>query len=529
MKKSIFLGVLIPSLFIQCSKSDVLLPLDSHCERIDNHNFIDTKTVSCNELLFHESTGYLIQAKEDPFAAREGDSITHRAVEFYPKDLEEYLYLTSLPEDVMIDFFPFGFIPIREIDEEESREFDSYPQSNHHIISHYTLDSHDSESFSCLKGSLPEDSILPVIYATWPVNREIPETIEHLVRYNISLPSKTNHEGNSKYGPIGQIILPLKIKNYDSFLGSNIPMGRMKVRLSYGSFHCDVYTNSNGLVNISPLMFAYDLSLSDIESMLVAVVYQSFYFTVSRNTAITPIQKVLGTVLSMWGTMTLSTTYPTYTTHQSSATNECEIFRASEYYFNGDHDFANLTSVSEQGRIVHASTETTGYAVTYFYSNNVPTIYVYDNYSTPNDCIGSVLHEFGHVHHYYSRGGYSQFLLVDDLICESFASYVGWSIGENYYVSKGFVKPYNSYAINWQNRQGWTPSSGSNYSPLFVDLTDDYDQYALTDNITGVPASIIDAMVTSATNASQCKAYMSSYIGTYLSYADWNTYFNYYL
>ena len=47
------------------------------------------------------------------------------------------------------------------------------------------------------------------------------------------------------------------------------------------------------------------------------------------------------------------------------------------------------------------------------------------------------------------------FKKVHTMIKESFASYVGFYLGEKYYTSHGFVKPSVSYNITEQGRQTW--------------------------------------------------------------------------
>ena len=83
--------------------------------------------------------------------------------------------------------------------------------------------------------------------------------------------------------------------------------------------------------------------------------------------------------------------------------------------------------------------------------------------------------------------------------------------------------------LNWDHRQYWAPHSSDYYSPIFVDLTDDYNQYNLTDTITGVPASVIDNMGAQCTSVLQCKTHMSNYVGTYLTSSELNLYYSYYL
>lgn len=498
--------------------------IDQSCYSSEGDLSWEGITKSCDvEYLYHENTGLLLQSQEDPYRTLDNTKATHMAVEFLPKNLEEYLFLTELSsEGVTTSLIPFGYAPVRNASESDLNNYRAYSGGIKYHIQYRSLSNDQHKEESCFSREESHVSPLPIVYALWPVNKKLPQEIDHEIRYMVSIPKRIED-------PVQQIILPLKIDTQDSFLASFVPMGMIKVRLSRGSFTADFYTTASGSLNIRPLMLNTPLTLSEIEQMNVSVVFQSEFYTVSRNDNITPIQKSLGTVYSLWGSMNYGT-YPTYTSHLTSTTNECEVYRAANYYYCGSHAFSSLKLSSESGRIIHSSSITSGLASTFLYSNDVPTIYVYNNpdYAADNNCIGSVIHELGHVHHYYRRGGYNQFNQVSDLLQESFASYVGWSVGEQYYISKGYVIPYGEH-LNWQHRQDWIPHSGDNYSPLFVDLTDDYNQSILIDAISGVPASIVDDMGAQCTSILQCKTHMSNYIGLYLTTTQLNTYFSYYL
>ncbi len=92
--------------------------------------------------------------------------------------------------------------------------------------------------------------------------------------------------------------------------------------------------------------------------------------------------------------------------------------------------------------------------------------------------IGSTLHELGHMAQ-YNRNTFTGYLTTSNLLLESWASYVGWYVGEAYYTSLGWVKPPETdYSnITNQSRQFWM-STNDNYSPMFVDLIDGYNQRA---------------------------------------------------
>ena len=277
-------------------------------------------------------------------------------------------------------------------------------------------------------------------------------------------------------------------------------------------------------------MFDVDLTLSEISQLQVRIIYQNSQFTVSRDSLITPIQKYLGTAGSLWGAMAYNTTYPTYVAHQDFVTKEHDAFQAAYFYFNASHDFSSFISSSEPGRIIHASTDSLtqhgNHPAEMFIIESTPTFYIYKGEIPHRESIATALHELGHIHHYYTNSSFSQ---LSSLLQESFASYVGWNVGEQYYYSKGYVKPYSWSEINSQGRQDWSPNTADDYTPLYVDLTDDYNQPNIVDPIEGVPASVINNFGTHATSLIYCKTYLYSFIGTYFTEAELNAYFNYYL
>ena len=501
---------------------------------IENDMVTDDKAISedralvtrvSSEYYYHEDSGFLLQEREDPYVAKRGEVVTHYAIEFYPRSIEEYMYLVHLSDDVFIDYIPFGFVPVRELSANDRCQYKSFPDGKKYSVSYsYFIQDEAAESEGASLG-LPADTRLPIVYAIWPIDKNIPEEIEHTVCYDVSIPKK---KASSRFE--GQINLPITIDMYDGFLSSYVPMTGIKVRLSNGSYSFDFYMNGNGSATIRPLMFNVDLTLSEITQLQVRVIYQNPQIIVSRDSLVTPIQKYLGTVGSLWGAMSYNTTYPTYVSHQAAdSTKECCAFQAAYYYFNASHDFSSYIESSEYGRIIHASTITMEQADCNAETINwgsTPTVFVYSGEIPKRECIASVIHELGHIHHFYCN---SSFLQLSQILREAFASYVGWNVGEQYYYSKGYVKPYDWTIINSQGRQDWDPVSTEIYTPLFVDLTDNYNQDLLVDSIQGVPASVINAMNTVATSIIYCKTYLTQYVGTYFTATELNTHFNYYL
>ncbi len=178
--------------------------------------------------------------------------------------------------------------------------------------------------------------------------------------------------------------------------------------------------------------------------------------------------------------------------------------------------------------------------------SGAPYIEVYTNYMTllgymyyQSYLIGGILHELGHYSHYSLRGGYSMFQKVPKLVTESYACYVGWYLGELYYTRLGYVETVSDEDITYQARQIWRKTDiGTNapYSPLFVDLIDDFNQYAyygpsanlVQDLMSGVPHSVINRVACQGWEWAKCKSILQEYVGTYYNAVDFNYYIGHY-
>lgn len=93
--------------------------------------------------------------------------------------------------------------------------------------------------------------------------------------------------------------------------------------------------------------------------------------------------------------------------------------------------------------------------------------------------IGTTLHELGHYCQFHLRGGtFSAYDGTWNILLESYASYAGWHMGEAYYLNQGWKKTSLNSDITGQARQEWDYQNTTNnyYTPLFVDLVDDYNQ-----------------------------------------------------
>ncbi len=140
----------------------------------------------------------------------------------------------------------------------------------------------------------------------------------------------------------------------------------------------------------------------------------------------------------------------------------------------------------------------------------------------------------GHNMHYWdTRGGiYARnFHNTLGMLRESFGDYVGWYLGEKYYVGYGWEKPSgllttgmiqpssSDVDITGCADQAWietTPPEEGWYSPLFIDLTDAINQnayftnsrYYQAETIQGVPPSVVWNIISTCTTWGQVRTKM---------------------
>ncbi|MCK4662900.1 MAG: hypothetical protein KAT68_08550 [Bacteroidales bacterium] len=95
-----------------------------------------------------------------------------------------------------------------------------------------------------------------------------------------------------------------------------------------------------------------------------------------------------------------------------------------------------------------------------------------------NELFSTTIHETGHASHIaLMNAGEIQFLQVSKIIYESWAEAIEWYITKIEYNELG-VSNYDNpdIYINGDNKQWWNSSYSHDYTPLFIDLVDTYNQ-----------------------------------------------------
>lgn len=314
------------------------------------------------------------------------------------------------------------------------------------------------------------------------------------------------------------------INVYDHYLSTEVPQANLRIRFQLGSNIWDTYTQSNGYFSITG-------AIPNNASYIHMFQHPRWKITTKSSTA--P-YSVNWFTADYWWTSS-STVHKMCPAGSPPA---YAILPAVNFYYNGSHSIRTW-HYNDGIRVIAMNEDSPTALASFVWSrNNVAYIKVYNNHiDYSNTLIGAILHEFGHFTHYGERGGYTGsayngFNAVHQFIKESYAEYAGWHMGMRYYTLKGHT-PAASFDLTGCFAQRWRQTqtgSSSWYSPLFVDLVDNYDQRTAlsglynSDPISGVPHSAIKTMASECTTWASVKTKLQSFVGVYYTQAELNTF-----
>lgn len=431
---------------------------------------------------------------------------THKALCIVPESMEQ-LHSLEADKALMIFYHPLGYELLPEpLEEIEGRENDEEGNLFSDKFDYFN----DKEEYTA--------RIICPIYVLWPADRSIPIDLDYEFLFDAYL-----QQGRRDSGNVGPLVpnpyLSGYLKSYDNRLGQYTPL--KNVRLEYrGELNATriAYTDTSGYFYLPDGNSDYPL----------IVKLQNDKFTVRDST--TSNVKSFALRLDI---------------HFSPFTDEYDFelpsnffldtYKAAEYYFYGNNDLLNCVPRYDTLGVsidIHAIDEIGDYLGGF---NRLSTPYINiwnaykDNYTGACSRIfGTVTHELGHATHYALDQGAS-ISETETIVKESFASFFGWYNVFRYYSSLIGSNHYLVHSICTQGRQMWTPSSSSNYSPIFVDLFDDYNQHTHNSNynndpISYVPVSFIRYCALGPTTFQAVYNNLLSGVGTYYSSDEFNTF-----
>ena len=503
---------------------------------------------------------------------------THYALRIYPRNEDEQ-WRVEMMEDISVAYAPFNYSSLTA--EEVERVLQTRSEiSSPFEVSPYTVTYKDYVATD--GGSIgPRTFQLPILYAVWPLEKSLPDDLEYVIDYevflpyNASLPTRSAEalnvlESKAVVEALGYMaIIPAstdltralpperetyanfsgQLLAYDNTIGRNVPVASLGLRASLGSKMSNVgVTDSNGRFTIrfaASNMPRIDVNHYGSITVSLNVNYADHAVTASPKWRITNENSTNLASVSM--NAVVSDMGVPATILPVSSKNAMQ--RAANYFFNTQTYFPK-PYLSDWIRIIANpnpnSTPDGNYTGGVFYfpnsgsSNNSNTFIEIWNNSTPDaDVVGSMLHELGHFAHYWNNN--SRYRNTLRFIKEAFSSYSGWYLTHEYYRSLGRPiysdEDITSHGLyDGQSQQMWDKTSSRIYTPLLVDLTDNYNQRAYygyfnpadfpNDNLKDVPASVIWNIIINSQDWTQFKTKLQSYSGTgtgkYYTLADYN-------
>lgn len=494
-------------------------------------------------------------------------SPTHYALKIYPRNEAEQSQVERL-SDVSVSYIPFNHIQLTQEEASEAIKLRSnatttFTEKNPHTVTY------DEQNVTDGGPTGLRTVQLPILYTVWPVDKPLPNDLEYVIDYEIFLPeaSRTRllsdksmqlleQNANSlAKGEDKQIRLPIGdggahlilfcqayIYAYDKALMRNVPMANLKVRYQNGSDIQDRYSDNYGLVRFriqvpsSEIDDPYQNTVNQLSSALSFMhIYQDYQKNIKwkimedETAAAAPIEFSKSVIFkkNANGEMVAEVVLPS----NDRQTNE--IHRAVNYFYNEQSAFEKKHYNTIGGTKIIAMKNKSNNGALGWFSLDSKDITIANSGNTQGQVIGTTLHELGHLEHFAENE--SQFRKTNMILIESFSSYVGWYLGEEYYKSLGWIHPGGDYRIAATARQTWTKNTTVpllRYSPLFIDLTDNYNQsydYPNTpnDNIKNVPSSTIWEIITSSQTWTQCRPQIERCAGGYPSFDDWISHFDY--
>lgn len=530
--------------------------------------YVEENSVDLNEPVFyHQPSGLYLKHQNDPFSlsnmqaaydkvvATKGEggffqqggklSPTHYALTIYPRTVKEWTEIDNM-EDIKVSYHPFDYAPVPGKSAGDYSPNTFFEQSKYTEICTYKTIEGDAEK--------EETVSLPILYVVWPADKVLPEGYDYTVDYGVFIPS-SSPETKSKAAlslqekrilekealvlALGEKAL-LKTKSFDEqgdsanfkvLTGSvscfdntysgQLPLPNIGMKFELGTFINDTHSNDIGTFDITIdtqyhpyLNFSFFFRTSKFE---VRLANSSSYYQLS-----------LGTVASVFG--------PDLYGHRDFdlsylSTQALHAFRAANYYYRGSHE---ITKYDPGTRIViRAFNQLDPVALgRFYYNSNSCHIEIYkDEEDSSSQYIGTTLHELGHYLH-YGLVGYSNFDSTQLLVSESFSSFVGWSLGHKYYQQYNYYLTSGLDEGTGQGRQRWTGPSDE-YSPVFVDLQDSYNQgyYGLGyvyDTISGVPYSAIQTIITNCYTWTSVRQALAALVNTYYTQSQFDAFVLFY-
>lgn len=428
---------------------------------------------------------------------------THLYVRFLPTDTAQYERLVA---DTTLDFdsYPLDY----ELTEGDSYHDPSLPADV--ITWQYTV--------------VPADYDLKGLGITYEVLDELYILDEDLEREDISVGDTQLRSGKGsglswksvvdealiQTGNVGETTLRSKwtpsatIKAYDDLMEKYIPLQGVKVRIRYFAFlKAYHYTDANGNVTFSSKRTSVEYSIEWERDMwdIRDDGTQAYYHG--------PDQK------EKWN-LNINTGAPK-SLHYSA------IHRALYKYYYGD--CCGLIRPSKSLRVSYQKgSDPEKIALAKTYHNRIskligikPEIEVFEKntsgvYLNVHEVVANTIHELAHASHcmYVGKSIYEATHIG---IYESWATAVEWYLTRNLYTNMGLTNSMLKIIDIDYQEQEWCITSRTYYTPLFIDLYDDLNEYEKSriypkDEVSGYTFSFLNKNIGKFTNISELRSFL---------------------
>ena len=511
----------------------LLLILLTNCAKdySTNNSFAEpiSETKSLNydyqDLVYFEQCNSWLKPEQDPYEISNirhaagivnsimGDSLsinpTHYALKVFPRN-EVELNELILTRDIIINYIPFNYT---QISDKEAASIEHKGA----IIDTCFFQTESKYYINCGDDIIP----LPVLYLAWPVDKPLPNEYDFIIEYEAFIPnsfdcdpstlfleqeaincSNDNATKNKTRGSSYRTITG-QIMDYDDLLGCFVNVKYLRLQLTYGLSTLETYTDQYGC-------FSFTGNIND--NAKLKIFFENTRWRISNNNSLISGTSVLGKVSDLWAS---SGHHVEYLNHEVLT-----VHRAANFFFNGNHDISTPASsyslridIKSQDRIgvfepspvfspcIHINNDTTTYHEGYIFA--------------------TVIHELGHFNQYQHQGGHSAYIAVHQTLRESFACYVSWYLSSAYYTEAcyGFYNPTwdEIFGQNFQNwKLNWV-SYAIDYTPLFIDLSDTYNQgetnpACIKDYVSGTPHWYIVSIAVDKQSWVDLRASLKTYI-----------------
>lgn len=511
---------------------------------------LDNFRAAYEKLASGNSTQTLTRAEAAEFTDASVLKPTHYALRIFPKNEDEQ-WKIELMEDVKVAYMPFDYVGLTEDeikalpvaktrsggDSESVQPTDDavFPESYRYTITYTNQET--------LEGPVPDQtSILPILYVVWPIDKPLPNEMEYEIDYEIFQPYYEEVQTRALGMSIGMlrsleaeaiglaldIPVPERVQTradgYSSFSGrvldhdlnlnKDVPMARLGLKWQLGSNVIESSTSSDG-------SYILKIQVPSIDPLLMLV----FYFQDVHGRWKITTENSTAPCVGRWAVYYGIPEWENDVVQDWILEDERpvnEIHRAVQYYYNTQTLIAS-PYYSRGIRIIADINPPNGAYGLFYPDYNSPNncrIHIYNAGLPDSYLIGTTFHELGHHNHFC--GSPSNLRKIPRFLAESYSSFFGWYLSEQYYKSLGWIKTSNRTEITDQGNQTWMIAAHGRdpeYTPLFVDLKDDFNQTERwrpvpRDEIVGFPTRSIRNIVVGSTSWTNVKRQIIEQVGT---------------